>query len=105
MTFTKLEDLNITGIEDVLSFPLTGDFWFWGKILLAIFTIITFFTFFEERERLGRGNLLSSLAVASLITIVLSFVGSLFKIVTQEIFLIILVLGIVLIFIWYINEK
>ncbi len=105
MAFTKLEDLNKTNIEDILSYPLTGDFWFWGEILLAIFIIITLFTFFEERERLGKGNLLSSLAIASVVTIVLSFIGSLFKIVTKEIFLITLVLGIVLIFIWFIKGE
>ncbi len=105
MAFTKLEDLNTTGIEDILSYPLTGDFWFWGKILLAIFTIITLFTFFEERERLGKGNLLSSFAIASLVTIILSFLGSLFKIITTEIFLIALVSGIVLIFIWFIKGE
>ncbi len=105
MPFQTLEGTNATSIEEILSFPLTGDFWFWGAILLAIFAIITLSTFFEERDRLGKGNFLSSLAVASVITIILSFIGTLFKIVTKEIFLIIIVFGIIFIVIWFVKGK
>ncbi len=105
MAFQTLEGANATSIEGILSFPLTGDFWFWGEILLAIFVIITLFTFFEERARLGRGNLLSSFAIASLITIILSFIGTLFNIVTKEIFLIIIVFGIIFIVIWFVRGE
>jgi len=103
--FIGLEDINITDVSQILAYPLTGDYFFWAKLLFAIFVIISLGTFFEEKKRLGKGNMLSSLAIGSIATIVLSFMGSLFNVVTGDIFTTILILGGVLIFIWYIKGR
>ncbi len=103
--FIGLEDINVTDISQILSYPLTGDYYFWAKILFAIFVIISLGSFFEERKRLGKGNMLSSFAVGSIVTIVLSFIGSLFNVVTGDVFTVVLVLGAFLIFIWYVKGR
>ena len=105
MSYTGLEDLNNTNIETILTFPLTGDFWFWGKILFALFWIIGLTLYFEEKQRLGRANFLSAFAVSSLAVIVLSFIGSLIGIVTSEILTLVFVIGGILIFVWFVRSR
>lgn len=105
MAFRGLENITVDGPEDILTYPLTGDFYFWAKILFAIWIVLGLTTFFEERLRLGKGNFLSSFAVSSLAVIVLAFIGSLFDIVTGEVFVSILVIGCLLIFVWYVKSR
>lgn len=105
MAYLGLESLNDTSIAGVMSFPLTGDYYFYAKILFGIWLIIALGFFFEEKKRLGKGNMLSSLAVASLATIVLAVIGSLFDIVTQEVLVSTMVLGLIFIFVWFVKGK
>ncbi len=104
MAWIGLEDVNITGVEGIMAFPLTGDPYFWGKILLGLWIILVSGFYFEERKRLGKGNILSAMAVSSLAIIVLAFAGSLFDIVTGEVFVSTLVACLVLIVIWFIRK-
>lgn len=105
MAFRGLENITVDGPEDILTYPLTGDFYFWAKILFGIWVVLGLSTFFEERLRLGKGNFLSSFAVSSIAVIVLALIGSLFEIVTGEVFVATLVLGILFIFIWFIKSR
>jgi len=104
MTYTGLEDINVTDISSILGFPLTGDPYFWAKIFLAFWVILTSIFFFEERARLGKGNLLSSLAFSSIAIVVLASIGSLIGIMNNEILIPIVVLAGVFIFIWFIKQ-
>ena len=105
MAYLGLESLNDTSVAGIMGFPLTGDYYFYAKILFGIWLIIGLGFFFEERKRLGKGNMLSSFAVASLAVIVLASIGSLFDIVTGEVFVSTIVLGLISIFIWFIKGK
>ncbi len=105
MTYTGLESLNDTSVAGIMSFPLSGDYYFYAKILFGIWLIIALGFFFEEKKRLGRGNMLSSLAVSSLAVIVLAVIGSLFDIITQEVFVSTIVLGLIFIFIWFVRGR
>lgn len=104
MPLTGLEDLNITTADQILTFPLIDAPYFWGTILFFLFWIFTFLTYFEEKDRVGRANFLSSLAVSSLVIIVLAFAGSLFGAITNEIMGIILTVGLIIIFVWFIKK-
>ena len=105
MSYLGLESLNDTSVAGIMSFPLSGDYYFYAKILFGIWLIIGLGFFFEEKKRLGKGNMLSSLAVSSLATIVLAVIGSLFDIVTQEVLVSTIVLGSIFIFIWFVRGK
>lgn len=105
MPYLGLESLKDTSVAGIMSFPLTGDYYFYAKILFGIWLILGLGFFFEEKKRLGKGNMLSSLAVASFATIVLAVIGSLFDIVTKEIFVSTIVLGVIFIFIWFIKGR
>lgn len=105
MSYIGLESLNDTSVAGIMSFPLTGDYYFYAKILFGIWLIIGLGFFFEEKKRLGKGNMLSSLAVSSLAIIVLAVIGSLFDIITQEVFVSTIVLGLIFIFIWFVRGR
>ena len=105
MAFTGLEEVNSTSVEGILTYPLTGDFYFWAKIFFGLWIVLGFSTFFEERKRLGTANIFSSFAVSSIAVIIMAFIGSLFDIVTGEVFVSILVLGCLFIFVWYVKGK
>ncbi len=107
MAFPGLEDMNLSdgGIETIMTFPLSGDPYFWGKILFGLWLIIGFSFFFEEKKRLGKGNILSAFAVSSIGIIVLAYIGSLFNIITGDVFVSTIVLGIIFIAIWFLKGK
>ena len=104
MPYPGLEDINITGVESVLSFPLAVDYYFWLKILLGIWVILSSGFFFEEKARKGVGNFLSAIAYASVPIIVLAMIGSLIGIVTKEILISIVLIGGIIIFVWYVKQ-
>ena len=102
MAFTELwQNMSIT---DFLTYPLTGDYYFYAKIMFGLWIILTSILFFEERDRLRQANLLSNMAVSSLAIIILSFIGSLFGIITNDILVSIVVLGCINIFVWFIRS-
>ena len=104
LVYQGLENITVDGPEDFLTYPLIADPYFWGKIFFGIWVVLGLSTFFEEQARLGKGNLLSSFAVSSIAVIILSFIGSLFDIITEEVFIPILILGGSIIFIWYVKR-
>lgn len=87
MSFEDLSNFESTPLTlaSFLSFPNSVYPFFWAFILSALFIIITLVSFFKEREKKGRGNMLSSLALASFSTIILLTVGSVIGCVTLEI--------------------
>ena len=104
MAFTGLEDLNVTDVGSILSYPLTGDPYFWTKIFLALWVILTSILFFEEQNRVGKGNFLSSIAFSGVAVLVLVAIGTLLRIVNNEILIGFLVAVGAFVFVWYIKS-
>jgi len=71
MTYTDLSSINQT-IEGFLQYPALVDKLFYVYILTAFFMIIALASFFEERRLYGKGNMLSSFAISSIGTIIIS---------------------------------
>lgn len=105
MTYTDLSGINGSTIEGILTFPLTGDYYFYGKILLALFTIFTLILYFEEKARVGRSNFFSCMAISSIGVIVIAFAGSLVGMITGDILIINLVLTCILVVIWMLTTE
>lgn len=101
MAVPQLQEINVTEISGLVSYPLTGDYYFWASILFAIFTILTLAPYFKEKFDVGKSNFFSHLAVSSIVTIVLSFLGTLFGMITNDIMITVLVLGSIFISLWY----
>ena len=92
---------NVTGgIGELLALPNTSYPFYWALIMIGLWVIISLTLYFKEKSLLGKGNLLSSMAVSAFAIIMLSTLGTLFKIITLAVFLPLLIGGLVIIAIW-----
>jgi hypothetical protein len=101
MTWTQLEEFSITTASDFLKFPLTGDYYFYLKIMVGIFLLLTLGIFFEEKKRVGYSNFLSCMAIGAISIIALGLLGNLAGFITLDIFVYILIFGIGVIVTWF----
>ena len=102
--FTNLSSLsNNSGIGDILGLPNATNPFFWGWMIVALFAIFTLSMHYAEKKLKGEGKILSSLAISSLLCIVLAVIGSVVGFITLEVLVYVLVVGLLLIAIWIFN--
>lgn len=94
MTYTELQDLNLT-FRGFLQFPSTDTIIFYPLILFAIFMVFTLSTFFREIRREGKGNFLSSLAVAGFVTTAIAVIFSFLELIQVQIVVLTFVISVV----------
>ncbi len=104
MTYTGLEDLNDTGFRSFITFPNLDFAYFWEFILLGLFVIIVGSSYFSEKERTGRGNLLSSLGVSGIVLMVLSVLARFLEMISRDMLVINVVLGAIFLAIWLLTD-
>lgn len=100
MVCDGLETLTSYGIEDILSFPNSCDFYFWPKMFLALWAIIAFTLYNDEKERIVKADLLSCLGVSSLAVIFLSTITTLFELIPLRAYIQMTIFLMVFIIIW-----
>ena len=106
VTYPDLSSLSDgAGIGELLALPNASYPFYWALIMVGIFVIISLTMYFKEKSVGRPGNLLSSMAVSAFAVIMLSTVGTLFNILTLEIFLPLLVAGLVIIAIWIFSGR
>lgn len=96
---------NQSGIGGLLSLPNASYPYFWAWILVGIWIIITLTLYFKEKEKIGRGKILSAMSVASIAIIVLAVLGSVVGIVSTEIMVYVLVISAIIIAVWWFSIK
>ena len=92
-------------IGDFMAFPNSSYPYFWAWIMGGLWMIISLTLYFKEKEKVGRSSLLSSMAVASLAVILLSTIGTIVGFITLEIMIFILVIGFLIIGIWFFSNE
>ena len=97
--YPNLDNLS-SGIGGLLALPNASYPYYWALIMMGLWVIIFLTMYFKEKDLLGKGNLVSAMAVSAFAIIMLSTVGTLFNIITLEIFLPLLIGGLVIIAIW-----
>jgi len=104
--YPDLSSLNSTsGIGGLLSLPNTAYPYFWAWIIGGIWMIITTSLYFNEKQRKGYGNILSSMAVGCFAILVLSTIGTVVGFITLEIMTYILVVSLLIIGVWFFTGK
>ncbi len=93
MTYETIE--NITDLRGMLQFPSTDTPIFYPLLLFAIFIVFTLSTFFREVRREGKGNFLSSLAVAGFVTTVIAVIFSFLELIQVQIVVLTFVISVV----------
>jgi hypothetical protein len=105
MPLTDLSDLNNTDLQGILQFPSIDFSFFWPFIQFALFAVIVLASYFNEKERVGRGNFLSSLAVGGFVSIVFGAIFWISNLIDGTTLAITLTLGIIFIAIYMLTRK
>lgn len=106
VTYPDLSSLNNeSGIAGLMSLPNSSYPYFWAWILGGIWIIMVLTMYFKEVGKVGKANILSSMAVASFAILLLSAIGTVLTIVSVEIMVTILVLTLLVIAIWFFSSK
>ena len=106
VTYPDLSVLtNSPGIGGLMKLPNSSYPYYWAWILGGIWMIMVLTMYFVEKDKTGRGKILSSMAVACLAIIFLSVIGTVLKIVSTEIMVYILVISFIIIAIWFFSTK
>lgn len=100
VNYPDLSNVSGQGIGGLMSLPNSSYPWYWVIIMIALWLIFSLTMYFKEKSSNGRGNLLSSMAVSSFAILVLSTIGTLFNIITMQVFLPLLIGGLMVIAIW-----
>lgn len=95
---------NTTGLADILAFPTSCDYYFYVKIMVAFWIVVTFIIYYGERDRFKDPDLISAAGVSALATIFVSFAANLFGIIQTDVFIEILAGGLVFIVIWFLKR-
>ena len=95
MTYNTLENITDLDLKSFLQFPSQDTIIFYPLLLFAIFVVFTLSTFFREVKREGKGNFLSSLAVAGFVTTAIAVIFSLLELVQTRIVVITFVISVV----------
>ncbi len=85
MTYQTLDNITDLGIREVLNFPNLNTPIFYPIFLIVIFITFASLSFFREVSREGKGNFLSSLAVAGFVTMSVAVILSLMDLIQTEI--------------------
>lgn len=100
----------ITSIGDFLVWPTTCNYYVYLIVLFAIFLVLALSLYNKEKESRIRSDMISTLGVSSIVTIVLALIGTLIKnsadipMVQQDIFLYVLSVGTVFILLWFFKK-
>lgn len=101
INYPDLSDLSSNAtIVDLMALPNSSYPFYWGVIIMGLWAIISFTLYFKDKALSGKSNLLSAMAVSSLAMIVLSTILTLTPILTMQIFLPLLIGGLLIIAIW-----
>ncbi len=104
MTYTTLENVSDLSLKGLLQFPSTDTPIFYPLILFAIFMVFTLSTFFRELRREGKGNILSSLAVAGFVTTAIATIFSLLDLIQVQIIVLTFVISTVFAIIYLLTK-
>lgn len=104
MVCSGIEVITDNTLIGILSYPNSCDFYFYAKLLAAFFIILSFILFKNDEAKLAKGDMISSLGVSAIATIFLSLIGTLLNIIPREVFIEIMVAGMIFISIWLIKK-
>lgn len=104
MVCSGIENLTNSGISGIMSFPTSCDYYFYAKVLGAIFIILTLILYNNDKRRYLKADLISAVGVSSIATIFIALIGTLLDIIQRDIFILTLVIGIIFITIWLLKK-
>ena len=104
------EFTGITTFGDLLVWPTGCFYYFYLVVISTIFTTLTLVLYNREKEEQVKADIISTLGVASIVTILLSLIGTLITnsagipMIQKDIFLYIFAMGTIFILIWFFKK-
>ena len=105
MVCAGLETLTDNTIIGILQFPTSCFYNFYMIIMLAFFIVVSLTLYGVDRGRQVKADMISSLGVGAIATIFVSLFGTFIEIIQPDVFIKILVGGLVFIVIWLIKKS
>ncbi len=105
MTYTEIHELGNITIRQVFTFPSIDTPSFYPILLFTIFLVFALIGFFREITREGKGNFLSSLAVAGYVTTAMATAMTFLDMIQYEVLVIILVISLMFQILFFISKK
>ncbi len=104
MTCAGIETLIDNSITGILAYPTSCDYYFYAKIMAAIFIILAIILYRIDEDKFIKSDMISALGVSAIATIFLSLLGTLIKIIQPDIFILIFVIGMIFVVIWFLKR-
>ena len=100
----------ITTVGDFLVWPTGCNYYFYLVVFATIFITLALILYNREKEEIVKADIISSLGVSSIVTLILALIGTLIQnsagipMVQQDIFLYIFAFSIIFILIWFFKK-
>lgn len=104
MTCRLLDPLIEDTLVKVLAYPTVCDYYFYLKFMAGLFVILTLILKAVDDEKFLKSDTISAMGVSALAVIFLSLVASTWGILQAEVFITILVSGMIFIVIWLLKK-
>ena len=104
MVCAGLETLVDNSITGILAFPTSCDYYFYLKIMVALFIVLTITLWRRESDKFVKSDFVSSMGVSAIAVIFVSLIGTTLKIIQQDVFITLFVGGLVFIVLWLIKK-
>lgn len=106
MTCATFDPAVYTGISGFMAYPTSCIPQFYAYIMGALWLIITFILYNRDKEdnKIIKPDFLSSMGVSAIAVIFISLIGTLLGIIQSNIFIEILVIGLIFIAIWIFKD-
>ncbi len=91
-------------IGELMALPNNAYPYFWAWIIGGIWLIMALSMYFSQKEKIGKTNFLSPLAISSFACIILSAIGTLVGIISLEIMIYVLVFGLLIIVVYFFSD-
>lgn len=103
-TCNGLETLIDQTITGILAFPTSCDYQFYAKMMGALFVILSFILYKADTDKFIKSDMVSAMGVSAIAVIFISLIGTTLKIIQQDIFIEIFVIGMIFIVIWLLKR-
>jgi len=104
MVCAGLETLVDNSIKGILAFPTSCWYHFYSGVMLAFFLVIAFALKNADEEKFVKGDMISAFGVSAIATIFIALLGTSLKIIQQDIFIEIFVVGLIFIVVWLVRK-
>ena len=105
MAYQEFTNLTNVNIQTLLDFPNRDFANFYPLFLFTLFLIFASLTYFRETKREARGNILSSLAVSSFVTLAIATILTYLNLIARSVMIFTMVATIFLIVLFLLTNK